>query len=49
MSYSAIVLALDAIYNENHRPEGLVLSKILSKPLTLYAILLLDEIFTTDC
>ena len=44
MSYSAIVLALDGIYNENHRPEALGLSKILSKPSTLYAIFLLDEI-----
>ena len=37
MSYSAIVLALDGIYNESRRPEALGLSKILSKPSTLYA------------
>ena len=44
MCYSAIVLALDGIYNESHIPEALGLSKILSKPSTLYAIYLLDEI-----
>ena len=41
MSYSVI---LDGIYNESHRPEALGLSKILSKPSTLHAIFLLDEI-----
>ena len=44
MSYSAIVLALDSIYNESHKPEALGLCKILSKASTLYSIYLLDEI-----
>lgn len=44
MSYSAIVMALDGIYNESHTSEALRLSKILSKPSTLYAVFLLDEV-----
>ncbi len=43
-SYSAIVLALNSIYNDSHRPEALGLVKILSKPSTIYAIFLLDEV-----
>ena len=44
MSYSAIVLGLDNIYNESHKPEALGLCKILSKASTLYSIYLLDKI-----
>ena len=44
MSYSAIVPALDSIYNESHKSEALGLCKILSKASTLYYIYLLDEI-----
>ena len=44
MSYSSIVPALDGIYSESHKPEALGLSKVLSKPSTLFAIFLLDEV-----
>ena len=44
ISYSAIVLSRDGMYNDSHRPEALGLSKILSKPSMLYAIFLLDEV-----
>ena len=43
--YGAIVSALETIYQESHEPEALGLSKILSKPSTLFAIYLLDYIF----
>ena len=42
--YGAIVSALETIYQESHEPEALGISKILSKPSTLFAIYLLDYI-----
>ena len=42
--YGAIVCALETIYQESHEPEALGISKILSKPSTLFAIYLLDYI-----
>ena len=42
--YGAIVSALETIYQESHEPEALGISKILSKPATLFAIYLLDYI-----
>ena len=36
--------ALESIYLESHKPEALGISKILSKPSTLFAIYLLDYI-----
>ena len=36
--------ALETIYQESHEPEALGISKILSKPSTLFAIYLLDYI-----
>ena len=36
--------ALETIYQESHEPEALVISRILSKPSTLFAIYLLDYI-----
>ena len=42
--YGAIVSALETIYQESHEPEALSISKILSKPSTLFAIYLLDYI-----
>ena len=42
VSYSSIVLALDGIYSESHKPEALELAKVLSKPSTLFAIFLLE-------
>ena len=36
--------ALESIYHESHEPEALGISKILSKPSTLFAIYLLDYI-----
>ena len=36
--------ALESIYLESHEPEALGISKILSKPSTLFAIYLLDYI-----
>ena len=36
--------ALETIYQESHEPEALSISKILSKPSTLFAIYLLDYI-----
>ena len=42
--YGAIVSALETIYQESHEPEVLGISKILSKPSTLFAIYLLDYI-----
>lgn len=44
MSYSSIVLAIDGIYNESHKPEALGLSKVPSKHSTLIALFLLDEV-----
>ena len=42
--YGAIVSALETIYQESHEPEALGISKILSKPSTLFSIYLLDYI-----
>ena len=42
--YGAIVSALETIYQESNEPEALGISKILSKPSTLFAIYLLDYI-----
>ena len=42
--YGAIVSALETIYQESHESEALGISKILSKPSTLFAIYLLDYI-----
>ena len=42
--YGAIVSALETIYQKSHEPEALGISKILSKPSTLFAIYLLDYI-----
>ena len=42
--YGVIVSALESIYLESHEPEALGISKILSKPSTLFAIYLLDYI-----
>ena len=42
--YGAIVSVLETIYQEFHEPEALGISKILSKPSTLFAIYLLDYI-----
>ena len=43
--YGAIVSALEeTIYQESHEPEALGISKILSKPSTLFAVYLLDYI-----
>ena len=42
--YGAIVSALETIYQESHEPEALGISKISSKPSTLFAIYLLDYI-----
>ena len=38
--------ALETIYQESHEPEALGISKILSKPSTLFAIYLLDYILS---
>ena len=42
--YGAIVSALETIYQESHELEALGISKILSKPSTLFVIYLLDYI-----
>ena len=42
--YGVIVSALETIYQESRKPEALGISKILSKPSTLFAIYLLDYI-----
>ena len=44
--YGAIVSALETIYQKSYKPEALGISKILSKPSTLFAIYLLDYILT---
>lgn len=41
-SYSAIVTALDNIYEETHEPEALGISKVLYKKSMAAAIFLLD-------
>lgn len=41
-SYSAIVVALDHIYQETHEPEALGISKALCKHSTIAAVYLLD-------
>ena len=41
-SYSAIVNALNNIYEQTHEPEALGISKVLCKPATVSAIYLLD-------
>ena len=41
-SYSAIVIALNNIYEQTHEPEALGISKVLCKPSTVSAIYLLD-------
>ena len=38
--------ALETIYQESHEPEALGISKILSKPSTLFAIYILDYILS---
>ena len=43
-SYSALVCALDNIYEESHEPEALGLSKSLCKLSTITAIHLLDYV-----
>lgn len=43
-SYSAIVAALDNIYEETHEPEALGISKALCKKSTIAAIFLLDYV-----
>ena len=40
--YGAIVTTLKQIYEESHEPEALGLSKILTRPSTLFTIYLLD-------
>ena len=41
-SYSAIVNALNNIYEQTHEPEALGISKVICKPSTVSAIYLLD-------
>ena len=41
--------ALETIYEESHEPEALGISKIISKPSTLFAIYLLDYILPEVC
>ncbi len=41
-SYSAIVIALNNIYEETHEPEALGISKALCKKSTVAAVFLLD-------
>ena len=43
-SYSAIITALDHIYNESHEPEALGIKKALCKKSTIAAIYLLDYV-----
>ena len=44
MLWSNCVSTSETIYQESHEPEALGISKILSKPSTLFAIYLLDYI-----
>ncbi len=43
-SYSAIVTALNNIYEQTHAPEALGISKALCRPSTLVSIYLLDYV-----
>ena len=45
-SYSAIITALDHIYNKSHEPEALEIKKALYKKSTIAAIYLLDYVLS---